>query len=421
MRLIKLYPSLLCASVLGLATIGSGCQSGPGSESSDITDIDHTDVERQAIGNCWLYAVASWSESMHLTATGEEFDISQSYWTYWHWFGEIGSTFGDEIETGGFESTAFQIVRERGLMAETDFIPEDGVAEMSARQSSALAKINEELKNGRLKDSDARRDSALVREVLDEAWGLSEETRAMLDTAFGKAGENTFEDSATADGTKIISASEFAVRYPERKTDPNEATVKDSTLDVAVDDWRTANYPSFGSNLDGQRRSFQIRVQRALHDGAPVIITWDVDFNAMESGEGPLRGSFNLTTLENTGGPGRQGGHMTVLEDYEAVTEEFGELKAGVTLDPTDPTDADKLEAALLPSTEIKFWRIKNSWGALRDDRASAPGFPGYHDLYMEYLNGPIDWCPSVEGTKTEKNCTGETTPFGNVVLPPGY
>ena len=31
-------------------------------------------------------------------------------------------------------------------------------------------------------------------------------------------------------------------------------------------------------------------------------------------------------------------------------------------------------------------------------DRAAAQGFPGYHDLYMDYLNGPITWCPSACG-----------------------
>jgi hypothetical protein len=69
----------------------------------------------------------------------------------------------------------------------------------------------------------------------------------------------------------------------------------------------------------------------------------------------------------------------------------------------------------------VKFWRIKNSWGAFRDDRSSAPGFPGYHDLYQSYLDGPIKFCPSVEGTKTAANCTGTTEPWSNVILPPGY
>jgi hypothetical protein len=111
---------------------------------------------------------------------------------------------------------------------------------------------------------------------------------------------------------------------------------------------------------------------------------------------------------------------MTVLEDYAADTEEFGLLEAGVTLDPADPDDAAKLEAALLDSTEIKLLRTKNSWGANRPDREFAPGFPGYHDLWMDYLNGPIAFCPG-EDNPTVENCTGESTPLREVLLPPGY
>jgi hypothetical protein len=122
--------------------------------------------------------------------------------------------------------------------------------------------------------------------------------------------------------------------------------------------------------------------------------------------------------LGAAGGAGRQGGHMTVLEDYEIETVEFGLLKAGVTLDPANPADAEKLAAALDPSSTLKFLRIKNSWGALRDDRASAPGFPGYHDLHNSYLRGPIAWC---SGDQTGAACRGQETPFSNVVLPPGF
>jgi hypothetical protein len=162
-------------------------------------------------------------------------------------------------------------------------------------------------------------------------------------------------------------------------------------------------------------------MQKMVHDSVPAVTTWNVDFNAMESAPGDLQGSFNLTTLANAGGPGRQGGHMTVTEDYAVETDAFGLLAAGVTLDPTDPEDAEKLEAALLPSSRIKLFRIKNSWGAFRDDRSSAPGFPGFHDLHIDYMNGPIDWCPDVTGTKTEENCTGTSQPFRSVLFSPGY
>jgi hypothetical protein len=255
--------------------------------------------------------------------------------------------------------------------------------------------------------------------VLDDAWQLAPSTRKYLDKAFGTTGTKTFLTSASSTGTPIIRSKNFVVRYSERVTDPNKGTVKDTALKTALEEWSTADYPSWGSSTT--QRAFQIRVQKAMHDPNPVVITWMVDFNAMESNDPKLNGSFNMTTLGRAKSAGHQGGHMTVLEDYQAKTKDFGVLAAGVTLDPSKPADQKKLDAALLPTTEIQFFRIKNSWGAFRDDRASAPGMPGFHDLYMDYLNGPITWCPDVEGAKDATNCTGETNPWENVVLPPGY
>lgn len=413
--------TLALSAVLAFSSVAvTGCTVGTGNDSSDITDVNHTDVERQSIGNCWLYAEASWVESMHLTATGEKFDVSQSYWTYWHWYKQIIEEGVSEIETGGFFTESADIIRARGLITESKFIKEDTTSEMSTRQSTALSKMNQELSTGRLKTAASRADAALVRKVLDESWALSSTVKGQLTKAFGKDGKKTLQSGGVTAGTSIIAPDKFAVEYTERLTNPSAPTVKKTTLDVALNDWREASYPDFGSNLDSKRRTFQIRVQRALHDRQPVVITWDVDFNAMEGSDPVLRGSFNLTTLKKAGKPGRQGGHMTVLEDYEIETSQYGILKAGVTLDPTNPDDKAKLDAALLPSSKMRFFRIKNSWGALRDDRASAPGFPGYHDLYMDYLNGPIAWCPDTE-TKTNENCTGKGTPFNAVVLPPGY
>ncbi len=409
--------SFALAAVVAISPFVVGCSGGAtGSNTDDITNVNHTDVERQSIGNCWLYAEASWIESMNLTATGKAFDVSQSYWTYWHWYDQI-SDGADTIETGGGFDVAAGIVLDRGVMPEASFIKEDSTSEMSSRQKSALTKITEELKTGRLKTYDARANAELVRKVLDEAWQLTSTVKGSLTKAFGKDGKKTLQSGGVTKGTPIIAPSAFKVQYTERKTNANAPTIKKTTLDVAINDWRAAYYPSSG---DSARRSYLTRIQKALHDGAPVVITWDVDFNAMEGSDPVLKGSFNLTTLKKAGKPGHQGGHMTVLEDYEAETQQFGVLKAGVTLDPTKAEDKAKLDAALLPSTKIKFLRIKNSWGALRDDRSSAPGFPGYHDLYMDYLNGPIAFCPDNENP-TNDNCKGKSIPLRAVVLPPGY
>src|SRR5688572_21218984 len=158
-----------------------------------------------------------------------------------------------------------------------------------------------------------------------------------------------------------------------------------------------------------------------MHRAQPVIITWFVDFKAMENGEGEPRGSFNMTTLGEAG-PGRQGGHMTVLEDYQARLPDGTLLRAGVTLDRQDPEQAALLERALDSGTEVLFLRVKNSWGAARPDRAFAPGMPGYHDLYLDYLDGPVKRCAQTPDGETDvTSCFDGHTPLQNVVLPPGY
>jgi hypothetical protein len=408
------------ASLLALTPALAGCGDESGSNSDDIVDVPHTDVERQSIGNCWLYAEATWAESMHLAATGEKFDVSQSYWTYWHWYGQILQEGVSTIGTGGSFLEANLIILERGLMPESKFVPDDTVSEMSSRQSSALAAVNKELATGRLATAAARSDAALVRKVLDESWKLSSTIKGQLTKAFGKDGKRTLLTGGLTKGTGIIAATAFDVQYTERRSNPSQGTLKNTTLDVAMDEWTEVSYPSWSSITSTQRRDFQIRIQRALHDAQPVIVTWDVDFNAMEGSDPATRGSFNMTTLKRLG-PGHQGIHMTVMEDYEVFTKEFGLLKAGVTLDPANANDKKKLDAALLRTSEVKFFRIKNSWGALRDDRTAAPGFPGYHDLYLDYLNGPIQFCPSVEGAKNSTNCKTTSVPLREVALPPGY
>ncbi|MBS2017722.1 MAG: hypothetical protein JST00_32895 [Deltaproteobacteria bacterium] len=380
---------------------------GDTTDENEIVNVAQTDVERQSIGNCWLYAHASWVESMHKTATGEDFDVSQSYWTYWHWFDQIAGGFTSEVSTGGGWAVANEIVKKYGLMAEKDFIAADSDNEMSSRQASALSAINASLKTGVLADPAKRRDKKALRAEMDRAWGLTPDVASKLTQAFGESATRTFASRtpARSEGTNIIRPQDFKVSYA---SGPGRAPISKSLSDAARE-WRQSYY----SRGD---RAFLTRVQKALHAAQPVIVSWFVDFNAMENREGPLRGSFNMKTL-NELGPGRQGGHMTVFEDYSAKLPDGTVLPAGETLAADDP----KLQRALDPRTEILFFRVKNSWGAARPDRAFAPGMPGYHDLQMGYLDGPVKKCAERNGQTDTTNCTSEQTPLKYVILPPGF
>ena len=166
-----------------------------------ITDITQTWVRRQTVGNCWLYAVATWAESLNKSTlapdapmpegaitsviipadagdagyTGPEpwrpagLNMSESYWTYWHWFDQLanGSNSAAEITTGGFYGTAAEIINRYGLMKEVDFIASETWFEGSPTQKRALKAMNESMKSGALKDLAARRDRSVVRAELD--------------------------------------------------------------------------------------------------------------------------------------------------------------------------------------------------------------------------------------------------------------
>lgn len=110
---------------------------------------------------------------------------------------------------------------------------------------------------------------------------------------------------------------------------------------------------------------------------------------------------------------------VSVLHDYEAETVEHGLLKAGVTLDPTSAEDALALAAALEPMTRLKLLRTKNSWGASRADRSFVPGLAGYHDLWLDYLNGPLKWCP--DSTSPSSDCNDEAQGLRELLMPPGF
>jgi aminopeptidase C len=231
--------SLSLAALVLLSAFGCSARKTDDSavaDENEIVDVPQTDVERQSIGNCWIYAHASWVESMHKTATGEDFDVSQSYWTYWHWFDQIAGGFGSKISTGGNWTTANGIIKKYGLMAEADFVALDTESEMSSRQSSALAALDASLASGALQDPAARRDKKIVRQEMDRAWGLTPEVSAMLDDVFGEDVTRTFTSATTpadAAGTKIVKGTDFAVAYP---TGPGQP-VAQKKLSNAMTDW----------------------------------------------------------------------------------------------------------------------------------------------------------------------------------------
>jgi hypothetical protein len=430
--LLKKSRWLTIASMLALAsttTIGCAADQSEepatgddqGSSEDDITQVSHTKVKRQSIGNCWLYATTSWLEALNKAATGAEKNTSESWLTYWHWYEQLANgRASGEISTGGSFGTGADLINRYGIMIEGDFIAGEAEAEMSNRQSTALEAVNASLKSGALKDAVSRRDKIAIRKELDRAWGLDEATSKRISNVFGEGVTNTLDRSTTAvsraAANKVIPAKSF----PAQLKDPTTGAKVNVTLQDAIGKsngffgpregrfaWNELDYPRDATG----RRAFWKRVQKALHDNQPVITSWKVDFNALNSAS-----VFSFDELTRRG-PGRQGGHMTVMHDYQAEVPGVGLLKAGETATP------DQMTKALADGTKILFVRVKNSWGGIRPDRWNSAAIAGYHDLEMKYLEGPIKECATAaDGHTTDTtNCTRDVVPLWDVVLPAGY
>ena len=421
-RWLSLLPLLALAST---AAIGCSAQAddsvttndGSGSSDDDITSVDQSAVKRQSIGNCWIYATTSWLEALNKGATNTELNTSESWLTYWHWYEQLanGRVYGDEMQTGGSYGTAASLINRYGVVLEKDFIPEEANQEMSARQASALDAMNALLKNGSLKDAMAKRDKKAIRAALDKAWRLDGATVARINTVFGESVDKTLDKSYIdkAPGNAVIRAKDMPARLKDPTTQKFvNVTLADATGTGSAYGTRQGKYAfnsaDYPTDAKGRRDLFK-RVQRALADQTPVLMSWTVDFNALTQ-----EAHFSLDQL-NRLGPGRHGGHMTVAHDYQATVPGFGLLKAGVQATP------EQLQAALSDDTKIEFLRVKNSWGGIRPDRWSKAPLPGYNDLEMPYLNGPIKDCPGEDAPTDPSQCVGTVVPLGDFVLPAGY
>ncbi len=332
-----------------------------------ITDVPHTAVKEQTIGNCWLYASVAWAESLHRTAANESVDLSESYLSYWHWYEQLARA-GEaaSLETGGFFHVATHLMETYGLMDEASFIAADAARPSSTRQKDALAKVNEAIKpTGRLAKAEQRTPKN-IRAGLDEAFDLAPEVRADLETTFGAdAPRPLTKDRAVP--ARILSPFTFAVTSKA----PGTPAVA-STLDVVIPQWEETYV--YGNEVTA--RGPMRRLQKTLHDALPAIIVWQVDFaSSQNDGAFRRRPTSKLDKWD--------GAHMTVVEDYQATNVPgFGTLAAGTTI-----TDAPTLQAALADQSSVSFVRIKNSWG-FRPSPAGSEELKGYYDLYDDYLFG---------------------------------
>ncbi len=372
--------------ILGVSSVlaCSPLQNKESTSSPLVTDVAHTISKRQSIGNCWLYAAGTWLESNALSYQNELLDVSESYWTWWHFYNQLVAPYElEEIATGGSWSQARSIILKHGYVNEGDFIPDEGGFEMSFRQKQAVNFINDALAFGVLKDPEARTPE-LVREVLDEAFS-----------------------SNMAEAEKLAQAAQLKII----RTLPNGqvVTLRDLLDRRSREAWVEVSFPRvFGenavvnANMQYARRQIWNRVFRALNDKQPVVISLMIDFNALDNKDGTFKGQ-RLRDL----GAGDQGGHLTVLEDY-TVTDVpgIGSIGRGEV--------SEELQELALKGT-LDQLVVKNSWGVNRPERGIKDGITLFDRSYLE---DQYAWKENEDDLESPVNWY---TTLGGFVLPAGY
>ena len=419
LRLRPFAAALVSVGVLAALPACNGSAEEIAGAGDDVTEVAQSSVKDQSTDNCWIYATTGWVESLHLAATGESLNLSETYLTYWNFYDQIvaGEVTGGQVEEGGSWGEAADLILKYGMIAEGDFIPPEANTILSKRQEEALKAVNAALKTGELRTGAARRNRKLVRDVLDKAFKLTTKTIAELDAVFGNDVSRSLDkDFATKDlppGSPIRKASTFRANLKNPATGAiDHVTVAEAMglhkssgdLEHRKGDysWQEASYPKGAS----ARRDFWKRVERALDDHQPVVVNWTIDFAALTAD-----GRFPDVPSK----PGSQGGHMVLGYDY-AVDDVpgFGSLEAGVDATPA------QLEAALDDRAHVRFLRVKNSWSPnYHNLPAPAPG--GYHDLYLKYLDGPMPFCDMNSKDEPIMSSCKPGVPLESIVLPAGY
>lgn len=359
--LVRFSTVIALGAFAGCSSDGPAADTGApvSGDEQDIVDIASTPVKNQSIGNCWTYATTAWAESLHLQGTGEVSNLSESWVTYWDWYEKLTSyqTAGkDKIEAGGFFRTATAIMGKYGMVEEGAFIEGEATADRSSAQSRAESAINASMASGALKKS---RSPEVVRAELAKAWGLSPAVITNLNATFGSGAPRPI--TSVPAGFKLYTADAFKVAHKEPGK-PQTVIPLRSEL---------GGWEEISPTTTPNPRTLVRRVQKALHDGRPAIVVWNVSWAARSGSTFAKMGATNKV----------DGVHMTLLEDYQAaLVPNIGTLPAGVTV-----SDKAILDSALADQVEVSFFRVKNSWGASGDPSGTG-NYKGYVDLYREYL-----------------------------------
>jgi hypothetical protein len=397
------------------------------SDGDDLTEIPQTGPRSQKeTGNCWLYATAAWAESLESSASQREgrppaTHYSVAYWDYWDWFDKIttGKIRGSdpaklrgELDSGGSWGAASELILERGLVHESDFLSDTPLADATA-VTRAVAIMATSLQSGALQAKAARTDGVLVRSELERAFHLDAHVAAQLSTVFGDDGKRTLLAGAVAAGS-VIDPSAVHVLSP-RPDGPAEVHALRDAIGTRRGagrdpDKRQGPYAwsrvAFTLGAPSKTRAFLQRMQRAMRAGAPVPLDWFWASTADPSAHGVFHRVTQIPDDDATSVY-----HETLLYDYEVEVPGLGTLAAGVPA-----TDADQA-AALADDAYVVFLRVKDSYYGYR---TGTDRHAGKSDLYLDYLLGAVESCSHDKTGAGLRSCH-DIIPLDGAYLPPGF
>ena len=308
-----------------------------------------------------------------------------------------------QISTGGNWQTANGIVKKYGLVAERSFVVADtrdgdvGAPGLGARGRQRVARercAQAPRPRGATRRSSAR--SSIVR-------GRSPPTSPRRSTASSAPTCRARSASSTLAGGRRGHRRPARRRTSSSRTRARPAAVARATPSStqAMSEWRQVYYPA-----GIERRVFQHpRPARAARRAAcrhHVVRRLQC---AREPRERASAASFNLVTLERARprASGRSHDRARGLPgEARRRTRARGRHDAR-------PSEARGQDSSSTPRScrapRSQFFRVKNSWGAARPDRAFSPGMPGYHDLCFDYLDGPVKKCVERDGNTDTTSC----------------
>src|SRR5262249_3501256 len=156
----------------------------------------------------------------------------------------------------------------------------DADATMAALDAMAHA-----LASGDLRTKAARQDPKAVRKALDVAFGINGAVASGLTRVFGD-GSKTFDNGGAHASGIVIDPAADRVRLPHADGHFEIRPLRDAIgqrapgddADARVGDWAW-NVTPFKPGSPEENRAYFKRVQRALHAGVPLPISWYVASN----------------------------------------------------------------------------------------------------------------------------------------------